>query len=113
MVMPRDALSCTQSCRYTSDTQLISLHTISFGFSIPPLCFFHTPPVLHFSLFTAADAVPSDDLYERGVNMATTVYQLEGEGEKANFVPVHEHTTNMVKVALLNPKKVCTIEEES
>lgn len=45
--------------------------------------------------------------------MATTVYQLEGEGEKANFVPVHEHTTNMVKVALLNPKKVCTIEEES
>ena len=111
-------MHCHAPSPVTSGTLLTSLHTISscyilLHFSIPPLCFLHTPPILHFSLLTAADGVPSDDLYERGVNMATTVYQLEGEGEKANFVPVHEHSTNMVKVALLNPKKVCTMEEES
>ena len=107
-------MHCHAPSHITSGTLLTSLHTISSCYALSiPLCFLHTPPILHFSLLTAVDGVPSDDLYERGVNVATTVYQLEGEGEKANFVPVHEHSTNMVKVTLLNPKKVCTMEEES
>ena len=60
----------------------------------------HTPP------HTAADGVPSDDVYERAVNLATTVYQLEGEGEMASFVPVHENSNQMLRIALLNTKKV-------
>ena len=66
----------------------------------------HVPGNYFLPFHTAADGVPSDDVYERAVNMATTVYQLEGEGEKASFVPVHENSNQMVKVALLNPKKV-------
>jgi len=34
------------------------------------------------------------------------VYQLEGEGEMASFVPIHENSNQMLRIALLNTKKV-------
>ena len=34
------------------------------------------------------------------------VYQLEGEGEMASFVPIHEISNQMLRIALLNTKKV-------
>ena len=66
----------------------------------------HTHHLTHTPSHTAADGVPSDDVYERAVNLATTVYQLEGEGEMASFVPVHENSNQMLRIALLNTKKV-------
>ena len=66
----------------------------------------HTHHLTHTTSHTAADGVPSDDVYERAVNLATTVYQLEGEGEMATFVPVHENSNQMLRIALLNTKKL-------
>jgi len=34
------------------------------------------------------------------------VYQLEGEGEMASFVPIHEISNQMLRITLLNTKKV-------
>ena len=65
----------------------------------------HTHHLTHTPSHTAADGVPSDDVYERAVNLATTVYQLEGEGEMASFVPVHENSNQMLRIALLNPRR--------
>ena len=58
-------------------------------------------------LFTASESVPSDEIYEKAVTVATRVYQLEGEGEKLHYSLVQENTPQMVRVALLNSKKVC------
>lgn len=40
------------------------------------------------------------------MNLVTMVYQLEGEGDKLHYTPIHENSTQMLKVALLNTKKV-------
>ena len=45
-------------------------------------------------------------MYEKAVNMATVVYQLEGEGEKTHFVPIHENIAKMLQVSILHPTKV-------
>ena len=66
----------------------------------------HTHTHTHIPSHTAADGVPSDDVYEMAVNLATMVYQLEGEQEMASFVPVHENSNQMLRIALLNTKKV-------
>ena len=58
-------------------------------------------------MYTASESVPSDEIYEKAVTTATRVYQLEGEGEKLRYSLVQENTPQMVRVALLNPKKVC------
>ena len=50
--------------------------------------------------------VPSDEVYEKAVNMATVVYQLEGEGEKMQFVPIHDNVTKMLQVSILHPSRV-------
>ncbi len=38
--------------------------------------------------------------------MVTVVYQLEGEGDKLQYTPIHDNSAQMVKVSLLNTKKV-------
>ena len=53
------------------------------------------------------ESVPGDEVYEKAVNMATIVYQLEGEGEKLQFIPVQENNAKMLQVSILHPKKVC------
>ena len=40
------------------------------------------------------------------MNMVTVVYQLEGEGDKLQYTPIHENSAQTVKVSLLNTKKV-------
>ena len=50
--------------------------------------------------------MPSDEVYEKAVNMATVVYQLEGEGEKTQFVPIHENSAKMLQVSILHPSRV-------
>ena len=50
--------------------------------------------------------MPSDEVYEKAVNMATVVYQLEGEGEKIQFVPIHENVVKMLQVSVLHPTRV-------
>lgn len=57
-------------------------------------------------LFAGPESVPSDEIYEKAVNLATVVYQLEGEGEKTQFVPVHENIAKMLQVSILHPKRV-------
>lgn len=54
----------------------------------------------------ASESVPGDEVYERAVNLATTVYQLEGDKDSAQFVPIHEGITKMITVALLQTKSV-------
>ena len=50
--------------------------------------------------------MPGDEIYEKAVNQATVVYQLEGEGEKTQFVPIHENAAKMLQVSLLHPTRV-------
>lgn len=50
--------------------------------------------------------MPSDEVYEKAVNMATVVYQLEGEAEKTQFVPIHENSAKMLQVSVLHPTRV-------
>ena len=50
--------------------------------------------------------MPSDEVYEKAVNMATVIYQLEGEAEKTQFVPIHENSAKMLQVSILHPTKV-------
>lgn len=50
--------------------------------------------------------MPSDEVYEKAVNMATVVYQLEGEAEKTQFVPIHENSPKMLQVSVLHPTRV-------
>ena len=57
-------------------------------------------------LVAAVENVPSDEVYEKAVNMATVVYQLEGEGEQLQFVPIHENGAKMLQVSILHPTKV-------
>ena len=57
----------------------------------------------------APDSVPSDEVYEKAVNMATVVYQLEGEGDKAQFVAIHDNTAKMLQVSILHPTKVGSV----
>ena len=52
------------------------------------------------------ESVPGDEVYEKAVNMATIIYQLEGEGEKLQFIPIHENVAKMLQVSILHPKKV-------
>lgn len=55
--------------------------------------------------------MPSDEVYEKAVNMATVVYQLEGEGEKTQFVPIHENGVKMLQVSILHPTRVCVFNK--
>ena len=50
--------------------------------------------------------MPSDEIYEKAVNMATVVYQLQGEAEKTQFVPIHENVAKMLQVSVLHPTRV-------
>ena len=40
------------------------------------------------------------------MNLATTVYLLEGDKDKHQFVPIHEGTTKNVTYDMLDEKKV-------
>ena len=53
--------------------------------------------------------MPSDEVYEKAVNMSTVVYQLEGEGEQLQFVPIHENVAKMLQVSILHPTKVSSM----
>lgn len=65
------------------------------------------PLALCFDTIIAAESVPGDDIHERAVNIATTVYLLEGDKpEVAQYVPIHECTAKMVSVGLLQTKSV-------
>ena len=54
----------------------------------------------------ASESVPNDDLYEKSVNMVTTVMQLEGTDDNAHFTTIHESSNHMLKIAILDTKKV-------
>lgn len=53
-----------------------------------------------------AHSVPSDEVYEKAVTMATKVYSYQGEDENGQFVIVHEEKAQILKIALLDTKKV-------
>ena len=55
---------------------------------------------------SASESVPNDDLFEKSVNMVTTVMHLEGTDDKAHFTTIHENSNHMLKTVLLDTKKV-------
>ena len=69
---------------------------------------FNPIPTLYLTplQLAASESVPNDDLYEKSVNMVTTVMQLEGTDDKAHFTTIHESSNHMLKTALLDTKKV-------
>ena len=76
--------------------------------SLPP----SLPPYLPLSLplflllAAAATSVPSDEVYEKAVNQATNVYQFQGDQDKGQFVLILENSPQMLKIGLLDSKKV-------
>lgn len=52
---------------------------------------------------------PTDESYERGVSTATKVYQYITDGEVGKFSVIHEDTTQPLKIAVLDTKKVTII----
>ena len=61
--------------------------------------------------FIDAHSVPSDEVYEKAVTTATKVYSYQGEDDNGQFVIVHEDKAQVLKIALLDTKKVkCTGE---
>ncbi len=77
--------------------------SLSASIFLPPSLSF--PPYLQ-PPWLASESVHTDEVYERAVNNATVVYQLEGVDDKAKFVPVHDHSAQMLKVAVLSTEKV-------
>ena len=57
----------------------------------------------------ASESVPADELHEKAVCLATTVYVLEGDKDTAHFVPIHEGSIKMISVNLLQPKCVSAV----
>ncbi len=57
----------------------------------------------------ASESVPGDEVHEKAVNLATVVYQLEGEPDTAQFVPIHEGTAKMLSVNILQTKQVSLV----
>lgn len=64
------------------------------------------PTLPTYPIPAGTEDVPGDEVYEKAVNTATVVYQLEGEAEKTQFVPIHENSTKMLQVSILHPKRV-------
>ena len=61
--------------------------------------------ILH--LYIASECAAGDEVYERAVNMVTTVYRLEGaDKDSLQFVPIHENSNKMVTVDILHTKQV-------
>ena len=53
--------------------------------------------------------MPLDDVYEKGVNLATKIYQYTQDGSAettGKYITIHEDTPTMPKIALLDSKKV-------
>ena len=73
--------------------------------SLYALCLHH---VMLCCLSVASESAPGDEVHEKAVNLATVVYQLEGEPDTAQFVPIHEGTTKMLSVNILQTKQVST-----
>ena len=57
-------------------------------------------------LSLASESVPNDDLFEKSVNMVSTVMQLEGTDDSAHYTTIHENSNHMLKTSLLDTKKV-------
>ena len=58
---------------------------------------------------SATDSLPPDEVYERGVNLSTKIYQYtqDGSGETpGKYTIIHEDVPTMPKIALLDSKKV-------
>ena len=70
--------------------------------------------VFYYSLslspsLSATDSLPPDEVYERGVNLSTKIYQYtqDGSGETpGKYTIIHEDVPTMPKIALLDSKKV-------
>jgi hypothetical protein len=59
------------------------------------------------ALSPASESVPSDEIYEKAVCLATSVFVLEGDkADAAKFVPIHEGSMKMISVNMLQPKCV-------
>ena len=54
-----------------------------------------------------AGSVPADEVYEKAVNMATKVYQFNTE--RGVYETIHENSSHMIKIGLLDSKKVSAI----
>lgn len=52
------------------------------------------------------NSVPSDEVYEKGMSLATKVYQFIMEGDVGKYLVVHEDSAQPLKISLLDTKKV-------
>ncbi|XP_011406645.2 PREDICTED: uncharacterized protein LOC100639454 [Amphimedon queenslandica] len=55
------------------------------------------------------DSMPLDDVYEKGMNLATKIYQYTQDGSAettGKYIIIHEDTPTMPKIALLDSKKI-------
>ena len=69
-------------------------------------CIFNSLP----AVFVASESVPNDDLYEKSVNMVTTVMHLEGDiEEKAHYTTIHDSSNHLLKMSILDRNKVVKI----
>ena len=66
----------------------------------------YLPTLPTYPIPAGTEDVPGDEVYEKAVNTATVVYQLEGEAEKIQFVPIHENSAKMLQVSILHPTRV-------
>ena len=65
--------------------------------------------IVHLLLLYYTDSMPLDDMYEKGVNQSTKIYQYtqDGSGDTSGkYTVIHEDTPTMPKIALLDSKKV-------
>jgi hypothetical protein len=59
----------------------------------------------------SSESVPNDDLYEKSVNMVTTVMHLEGDSEdNAHFTTVHESSNHLLKMGILDTNKILLLD---
>lgn len=54
----------------------------------------------------AIGLVPSDESYEKGVVMATKIYQYICDGDVGKFVLFHNEQSQMLKISILDTKKI-------
>lgn len=75
------------------------------GYISVPICIYTMYIFLVATL--AAESAPVDEVHERAVSLATTVYCLE-ETDKGSvqYVPIHENTAKVVHMGLFDTKKV-------
>lgn len=50
--------------------------------------------------------MPTDEVYEKGMSLATKVFQFVMEGDVGKYLIVHEDSAVPLKISLLDTKKV-------